>query len=443
MGRRSSLAWIMGILVLACLIAVAGRFISPRKSRGSMDLAREIELAKKDGIPLEPADLRPKQAIPDSQNAAVVYKAAFPAILDIFSWSHQRGKELVKVEMGRATSAEKADLESGLLKARKAMDQVSSAAGLPECEWPSTDQKAFTSSLLQATDVVKVFDIKARLLIDHGRIEEAYDAIATEGAIGRQAGMSPGKIAAMVEALIGGTAMNGFLVALQKSAGDRVLLTKAQRTLARFSRSIDLRAVYRAETVARLSSVREIHTEGDVECLTIWPRHGTAAETYAFFKATAGKGPVVPREVVAGYEAKFLASWRRLIETLPSDPTDLAGANDAIDKVVDSADKDTSPDNIVNRALLRLPGLHFREGGYVAAFWNLAATSIRLMQGRIESGTYPESLPDYGKMAIDPFTGKRLEYHRQGAGFELSSAGDLDRPGHHANPKARRPWTFG
>jgi hypothetical protein len=120
---------------------------------------------------------------------------------------------------------------------------------------------------------------------------------------------------------------------------------------------------------------------------------------------------------------------RVMYESLPSNGRDIPGVLAALRNGQDEAQKHwpLNEKGVVST-------MYESQRSQVAQYAQLAANraltyvATRLLSERVKTHSLPETLPDYGKLGLDPNTGKPLEYRRLGSGFTLTSTCLVGRP---------------
>ncbi|HVT11222.1 MAG TPA: hypothetical protein VHE55_03065 [Fimbriimonadaceae bacterium] len=422
---RRKVLWAFGILAALCPCSICGGgyfvvrsyFIGPAES-----LPKEIRLARQDGIPLEPNDLRPNPPVPDDRNAANIYGSFFPH-LDKVESKHRGIRNAVSTFLtDTATDEQAAEVRQVLAESRESLDEILAATNRPYCDFrfhyedgakllfPQFAQFKVAGSLLVA---------RAHDLARQGHIAEAYDLLARVDALARHAGQPPVFIGKLVELSIRGMAMTEFSHLLELSADRPPLLAKAQATLDGFGPLTDLRPAFGGELVMGRIMIHQIHTLGDLQALTS-ESSGTGDGSQA------GGGPKLPDWVTKGMDARLISRWRQAIEAMPANPAEWDKAYHVLQATDQAVEADDSMVGKVSQLLFPVLAQSARAVGHLDASRRIAATSIRLLQDRLTKGSLPATLPNYGAVSVDPFDGKPLRYRLNRDGFTIYS---IDRDG--------------
>lgn len=430
---RRKVIWAFGILALLCPCAICGTgyfvirswFTGPAES-----LPAELQRAKQDGIPLEPADLRAQPPIPDEKNAATIY-AAFLPHLQKMEAKHRGTLSSTRAFLtGKASAAQTADAWRALAESKESLDEIAAATKRPFCDFHHRWEDGYRMVFPEFSELKSAayyLTARARVLGSQGKVSEAFDVIARVDGLARHAGMSPILIAKLVEVSIHGIVMAEFCHLVELSAGSPALLAKAQRTLDGFGPLTDLRPAFYGEMVLGRITLHQIHTFGDLRGLT----EQASGENP---EGKTGGGPELPDWFLKGTEAKFVARWRQTLEAMPKDPAEWEKTFQVLEKADREMQADNSPVNQLNQVLFPVLAQSPLAVGHLEAYRHIAATSIRLIQDWGRTGQFPAALPAYGPYAIDPFDGKPLRYRKEATGFTIYSI-DRDRKDNGGSPQ--------
>jgi hypothetical protein len=419
-SRRKILRVFVGIAIVCPLTICGVGFGLFRKwfAGPAEDLPRQIAAAKKEGIPIEADDLRPKSAISPDQNAAKIYRSFFVSTDRAF-----KDPELVKayneLVKGTATPDQIQIISKALERCREPLAEIAAASKRPVCDFGYRYEDGPNMRLpemAQAKQAVKLLVTQARLLGSNGRVREGYEAVAAADRVGRHVGQTPNLIAALVEISIDRIVAKEFASLLQQSGNDAGLLTLAQRTLDGFGPPADLRHALSGEVVFARLVIRSIRTLGDFKALS-----GAGSDQPAQWNA--GEGPTIPPTILKGVEAKVIERWRGIFKGLPKDAFDWEGFyNDLARADTEIANDHSITSEMSSITFPVLAPVALALGSQIADR-RLSATSIKLLQIRRSTGHLPAALPTFGQISIDPFDGKPLRYRLNGTGFTLYSIG--------------------
>ncbi|HTQ11320.1 MAG TPA: hypothetical protein VMI31_14740 [Fimbriimonadaceae bacterium] len=432
---RRRVLWGFAILAIVCICGF-GSFgyyaYQATFGKAARSLPNEIALARKEGIPLDPDDLRPKPPIPDEENAATIYLAFFPRIDRAFREHRKLLDECNDLAKYKASGAEARDIRLAIGEIHESLEEIAAGSKRPFCDFhyryeDGPDLKM--PEMATAKNAARLLDASATFLARQGKVSEAYDEIAAAIAVGRQIGKGPYLIACLVQLAIDGMAVQELCDLIDLSKSDPALLAKAQKTLDGAGPIADLRSSFGSEVVMGRVAIHRVHTFSDLRAISSASGGDDDSDN-----SLNGGGPKLPPSLTQAFEARYLATWREAFEKLPADPTDWLDAYHVLKPIDARVDSDRSLENTMNAILF--PSLEnvALAIGHQDANRRIAACAVRLMQDRLRTGSLPATLPDYGKISIDPFDGKPLRYRREGAGFTLYS---IDRD---FKDDGGRPW---
>lgn len=400
-------------LAVLCPVGVCGGgyfFFRSWLVGSAKSLPKEIELARRAGLPVEVKDLRPAKPIPDDQNAAVVYRPFCAHIQEAFKKKKDLTKALDALFKGSADANQSKLATDTVNENRESLNEVVAASRRPFCDFHYRYEMG--ASLLlpefaQAKDAARLLRTRAYLEARTGKVELALEDLAAIERIGHHMGQTPMLIAALVQFALDGIAQAEFTDVLQTCSHDASMLVKANKVLAEFGPPPDLRYAFRGEVAMGRIMIQSVKSTNDIAAL------GDGRNDSPDIP--------LPASMRDGSEANMLAAWRQIYTEMPNDQRDWRGMRKLFKKVNDRMETDQSLANKL--ALVVFPSL---DGTALAlashhARQNLSATTIRLLQDRLRSGSFPSALPNYGPLSIDPFDGKPLRYRHEGTGFVLYS----------------------
>jgi hypothetical protein len=412
---RRKILWFFGVLALLCPLTLCGGgfllFQSVFTGRAKA-LPSEIELSRKAGLPLEADDLRPKPPIPDELNAATVYKPFFAHLDNTF----KKDKDLTKACNALFKGTAKPDQVKLVSKVvddeRDALNNIIAASTRPSCDFHlEYEQGAYLklSELAQAKIAARLLCTRAILEADRKEISKAFDTIAAISRLAHHMGQVPILVGALVQISIETSASECFGILLHHADGDAVMLQKAQKTLDGFGSLPDFKRNLRGEVVSCHLMIQAIHTTDDLRAFSDEKPDGLSFD--------------IPDAIRQASEANDLRTLRVYLAELPSDPAEWKKARDLSKKAYSEIDDDHSLANILARVVFpRLDELPMFVA-HLKARRDVSATALKLLQERLRTGRFPDTLPSYGPIAIDIFDGRPLRYSRIGAGFKLYSIG--------------------
>jgi hypothetical protein len=196
------------------LLGVGGGFIWVLKTFGesSSHLEEERALARKEGVPLLPEDLRPKLLVPASQNAAPLIREALAL------WPEQARKKDEKVLEPLLkpgfTEAQRSEAEPVLKKLAPMLALAREAAQKEDCDFQYDYAQGFKLEfpelpLLRA--LARLLSVSAALAPTP---EEAFSEVRLMAQLGNHVGETPVLVAGLVGVAVHGMAHKQFCQAL-------------------------------------------------------------------------------------------------------------------------------------------------------------------------------------------------------------------------------------
>ena len=424
------------LCAIACYIAFA--VLIGGEARKLPGLRRE---AKAMGIPLEAADFDPNPAIPDSENAATVYKLAFAARYSAQEDDPRGWLQTSEFGLQPQTPEDVALARRALGASGHVVALLARAAAMDRCYFAPNkrDTDPFPYAGFDGADMQSCTHIatgRALIQAASGDVRGAFKALVVAARMARHAGQSADITAAFEADVIEELTLGATMHIVADRPRDLVAILGAERVVDALGPVPLVRPAIAADVPLFLSTIRKIHT---------WTAAGQLDGTA---RTDELPGPFdrflisTPTFEEAG-EAKYLEAMTRMIRSLPSDPDDWRGFRDAMIQMTRSVQTDHSLTNRVARKVffvladfpIAMAAMHGHE--------NLAATALRLLAIRASGKQLPETLPDFGRISVDPIDGKPLRYERVGSGFKLwTLSRDLvDRSGKF-DPRAAR-WHEG
>lgn len=386
----------------------------------SGELRAEKAEARREGLPLEPADLR--RPVPDAENAAPIYRAAFAALDTVREPSagetaaklvsqHHPESPLWQSQVTRFVEARRSGLRTFLKAAALPYDSV-------DREWSKGGGLLF-EDLGAHKAAMKDVILEARLRGAKGDVAGAFGLLAAAAHGARHSGDAQ---AGLVGKLVQISEDNAILLAAGEMLGERGLspgvAEQAEKMLDALDVPINLKPAYGEELVLERETLRRFSEGRRVGALSTLPSGTEAAGYYRFLAATTRVGAF--RDA---FDAQLIRFWRDMAHALPADPDDswtgysrLRAAEERFMrrhgwKTV-FAEMVTPVVNDAERAV----GVMIERRRALRAM--LAALRLRQTTGR-----FPKRLPLDGKNAIDPLSERPLAYRLTKDGFVVYGVG--------------------
>ncbi len=372
-------------------------------------LPAELAAARREGLPLEPSDLRPATPIPDDQNAANVYRAISPKISHLPSIPSD---SIANVAIGDGTTKDIAKVQNYLTHHENQLSQIEGASYLPHCDfkprWEEGMELLFPD-FARLREVARLFAARAMLKSKSGDPIGALSDIATAGRIARHAGEVPTIIGSLVQIAIDAIADRAFLQVLHAHSTDSKVLQAAQSAAAAFDPSPDVAHTFGGEAVMLRMTIHKI-------------RDSTEAldESVAHFVPIRLKNR---RVWCDAWEARMIHYWRRVYAIFSRTKNDQLAQFQALEKEGARMDAQSKlPMHEVDGILTPMYGLVWLKATEANARGLLRSTMLLLFEYRIKHGHFPATLVDI-HAPNDPFTGSSLHYRTTSKGLILYSVG--------------------
>jgi hypothetical protein len=276
-------------------------------------------------------------------------------------------------------------------------------------------------TLKRSFDFGALLRLKARDLLAAGKPDEAMDVLVSDLHL---ADLLPSE-AALIFSLVRATDLSRTL-RLMRDVGPKCSAPALARA---------------ADAVAALAR--------DKELLHVWETEYVTMDEYLARPTTAALGMANADNLVNRFLISFPLTnriaqsysqvvYKRCLELAAGPWYETNRQWDSLDRVQQLRSRQHSP-----LAGLMLPNgkLFATRVAKLQAEQVVTLTGIRILQYRLGHGTFPASLADVSAgNAIDPFTGKPLNYRPVGTGFRLYSLGE-DQQDNGGDPKADIAWS--
>jgi hypothetical protein len=415
-AKRIAVATVLGFSVLcvagsyAVVYGLFGRYARQRET--------ELDLARAEGVPLEPRDLA--RSVPADQNAAPLYRRAIEIVRE-----RRLGKAMDAVSVATLPNATQADWKAGvraLPQLDAALAEVERASSLPGCDFHRNWALGPNLALPEYASMKKLvagLALRAEAAAERGDGAMALRELRRAYFTARHAAQDPCLISMLVGIACENIAHRTFRRVVSRCADDPKFLAEAARLQAELPPVPSLRYAMGGEVVMGRVAIPMI------ESLAQLAMTSHVQEEKPFF---AERAFLQSAPVQGAFDAKFVRAWREAYRLLPRDSRDWEAGVRAMDCITRTIDTDTS---LANRANLMLLGYYERSAeaiGRLIAERRLNVTGVRLLAERARTGAFPPVLPQSGDGAwCDPFSARALGYRRVDGGFCLYS---VDSDGH-------------
>jgi hypothetical protein len=421
--------WVWGLLLLPVVLIGIGVWVSfgwlahkalqmSQYAPVARTLPAEIAAARREGLPLEPNDLRPPSPVPDSQNAAPLYSRItneFNALPK--AQRDAEGETAIAILHTTRTEADRAKARALLLRCAPQMRLAEQAALLPRCDFHRPYEQGPNMMIPEyatARQFARLFALRAILESDAGQPEAALRSIAIGARIGRHMSEDPILIALLVRIAIQAIMDRAFQVVVLKYQDRPDILRLAAQTNRAFDPPPDVRHAFRGEMVMCRVCVDMVRsTPSWISFLPLSAR-------------ARAQSRQVRRDMCDAWEARMLAYWRRVFAGLRAHPGDLIAQYRALKPLGDQEEaNDGKPTYELSAILMPVFSRVVLKVAACEAKRRLRKTILALIAYRQKTGQFPASLTDLpAPLPPDIFTSRPLFYRRTGQGFILYSVGE-------------------
>lgn len=407
----------IGCTVIPSLLIISGLFfIRTYVNRVGDKLPAELAKLRALGIPVDPVDLNPKPPVADAENAAHIYKSIgyqFEALKD------DKNSSALRVALGRYSGprANPADLPLVLQAMTKFAPIFSDAEKLlskPRVDYKRDYSKGFNLLFPEYSEhrqLTKWMVSRANAQMQSSNLDGALKSIHVAFQIGQHDADEPTLIGALVCIAEHAIAYRQLEAYLTQVRDNPVQLGKVKSMLASVQPLPDLRRCFAGEFVLGRESLKSINKGSDLAAMA-----GDSS-----LERDLGRIPLGNPGVKRMFEANHCEAWRRVFERMPEDGRDWRAINEAMVSEGKRIESDKSIDNMINRILFPVFDQACQAFGRQQAERKLAILATQLLIDR--SKGLPNDLRRYGKLAIDPLSGKSFGYRVKGKGFLLWSVG--------------------
>lgn len=391
----------------------AGVSLRTRIANGPSDLAAEMEACRKDGIPLDYADLH-IPTVPNDQNAAVDLKGKFDF------WDGISDKDGVLIDLMETRRSlpgpDVACLRNRYDRLAPALDKLERALAKPYfvIERRGLDPGTEFPFFANARSMAKFLKDDATLMAIEGRPREAVALLAKGFRLGAFLEQDPTLISYLVGSAIDSIIVSGMKEALWSAGQDDAVAQDVQAAVATAGPFVPLSRILKAAVVENHTSMDQMRKEGNAAAF------GNAIGDKASQVKLAAK-PSNPEEarfalnLCDAAEARYLHGMRENIA--------------AADKPYPDAIKDfertqamfAKPSDPIGKLISTVMSTSWADMNRIwtseAAGREVARTAAAVMTYRAHYGKFPENLAFLPSPPVDPFKDASLGYRTEPNGF--------------------------
>ncbi len=419
-----------------------------RKQLADASAARTREWAavQRDGLPVDPDELQRPSPPPD-QDAAPDY-VRLTALLKAKPIPDDARDALYAVVGSREPSAAEVSVLRRLLAERRdIVDLIRQATGKPQCvfqrKW-SLGPMTLTPEYAYMRSAARLIRAESFLLARDGRCEEAIREQLRGFRLAEHAGSDPSIISHLVGIAIDHLALGGVEDILRRAGPNVTLDDSVARLIEQQAAHLDARWAYASEMASLVVTMQMIRKDSPEK---LWQLQADMSTLLATLSNT-GNPPPAPRqtlnaddrrfvsELLDASEASVVRDLHRLAANTSRPPWERIAADSQVEAQAEGA---SNPVTIVRSVLMPVYQGIAANDARMAARREVLMAAAKLLAWKARHESYPARLEDAAGKTIDPFTGKPLQYRREGGGFVVYSAGqsghfDGGRPGQRVSP---------
>lgn len=416
--KKPLLLGCFGIPLLTC--GIGGGILCNSLSRTASKLPEEVAKLKALGVATEVADLAPNPAVSEVDNAASLYQTIGLQLEAIEGDSSK--KDLVKLlDTFGASETPQANLSKTLEAIQTHVGLFSDADKLAtktQIDFNRDYSKGAMVLFPEFADmkrIVKWQCSRARAQWMTGDRTAALKTLRAAFRVGEHSSQEPhiiGQLVCMALTAICHRTLEALTV---DARNEPALLRQMETMISILKDRSDMRKAFGGEVVMGRETIQNLKGTGIFRSLgnmTEDPSLRDAGWIDTLLSAPQMKGV---------FEFRFVEAWRLTFEAIPKDPEDWNGFSQAVDQRLQAIENNKSLDNILNRILFPVMVQAVDASAKQTAERRLELLSLKLLQTRSQG--LPTNLASFGKLAIDPFTGKQMSYKRDGKAFKIWSIG--------------------
>jgi len=418
---KSKVRWLIGsIVVVSAVVWMEFRHLG--LASASDQLQEQLRLARAEGLPVEPSDLR-RNTVPDDQNAG-----------QLIANTYQMAKELPGDPLYLVTGYQSSPpTDSQVRKALSDLEPVFESAVEASLR-PHLDMHwrwELGADMIQSEpSQVKAL---ARGLISRANKQDADkkwpQATASMLAAVRLERLlreDPTVSAQLAQIAIESSEIQTAADMLRRHSGDRESTEFVQALIKAMGDMPDIRFGLRGELVTGRIGLRQIAYWNET--------HRSAGGYYDDGMGFGAEGYLMRINSIADLnDAALVADGRDLVKALPRDPSDIQRSQAAIETFHRKLDSETGIGHLFTGLFVGFGALDSWLACLARRRVLLAGAEILVQESR--TGAFPEHWSKSDPDGIDPFTNKALVYHRTNRGFVIYSL-DRDRKDDGGRPFA-------
>jgi hypothetical protein len=401
-------------------------------------LPDEIRAAHESGIPLTPDDLRVGTDIPDSQNAAIIYRKIHEILQK--QPKEQREAEGKVVSDFLSSHGEKGDRQQieAILRARsEEIGLAEQAARFPRCEYHrrfEDGEDILFPEYSEARHLARLLSARSRIRADRGELPGAFEDIRVGAAISNHVAQDRILIGMLVSVAVSAIMDQALMDVVKSHRDDPRILGLFRTANGAFGPVPDVKRFFQGELV--ISRIMIGH---------VWERPGGVSTLLQKLRLSSKEDSQRVRGMMCdAWEVRLLQYWREVFADLRKNQNGLLGELETMKRAEKRMQSHAGqPTYELNEELMPIYSQTVSALIRMQVQRDLRDASLRLLDYRKAQGRFPGVLSDLpGALPRDLYTESPFRYSRSGTGFLLYSVGDNrkdDRGNSDKDPKTKKP----
>lgn len=407
----------IGCVGLPCVgLMLTFGFIKCQVSKEGDNLDGELAKLKKMGVPTEPADLVMVPPVPESDNAATIYRQIESETKKIQKNLDRRYTQVISSYSG--FPGDKANYETALSKYQPVfalIDQLPTRSRLDYKRDYTQGYDLLLPEFAEIKNVSKLLACRTQYWIERKDYDRALKDIETQYVIANHISgevMIIGSLVCIAINAIAHNSLDRFLYAIQDN---QPILAKTEAMLMRRQKLPSIRRSLSGEVVSQRIAIQNLKSWAEFNYSDHGP--GEPDGLQKGLDRLTVQDPAFRRM----FEARAMAMWREIYEKAPKDEQDWPAYSKAFREVDKKIQADNSLQNKLNQILFPVFDQASQAFAKADASHRVALLAVKLL--RMPPNQRPANLSSFGKLAIDPMDGKPMHYLRKGNGFKVWSVG--------------------
>lgn len=414
--RSAKWLWIgLGILFAVCGLSgvLMYKFLMNVLVGDLAGLAAAVEKeraeTRRQGIPLEPEDLKRTPPVPPDQNAAPLYREAFRKLPEIPS---DTDEAVFRILMGEAPEPDFTQVAAKFDALEPWLQTVVRATRLPNCDFERDWSKGMYvefPELAEMRKCAKFLAIRGVIAARQGNAAKFEESIRAASQLGVHLSQEPILISSLVHISCDQAAQQGIRAALRTNPVNAALLSASKKALLSSFPRPDLRSILGGECVLTVAAIRRLTNLNE-----LFPE-ASASESLSLSSA-------VTPEMRKAFETQFLRKLRECVQIVAKYDDDYLLQAEALRGLVRKKRAIPRIIDLVDTTLF--PGIEevSRSIGRHQAHYELTKAYVSILDFRRTKKRWPKDLAEVGEF-VDPFAKAPLKYSPSDGGFTIYSVG--------------------